>query len=869
MKYKNEPKQPVEWGFVNELKSPIERIFNWNRNEPTAGEADLSGGIEILPGFPDNRKLLETAYKDLWGFFREARIKTGGYKIITVEKQGMEFESYQIEIDKKECRILASDSEGIRRGIYYLEDLLLDNDGPFLKLGKIEKKTWIKTRISRCFFGPIKRPPFNRDELMDDIDYYPDEYLNKLAHEGVNVLWLTIEFKDLCRTSVIPEYGCDAEKRLAKLRKTVDKCLRYGIKTYIFCIEPAAWNIDDPILLRHPELGGAKKGDVIYFCPFSDISQKYLYESVYSIFKAVPDLGGMINISHGERSTTCLSSIESSEAKSVDCPICSGKENWEILHASLSAMERGMRDAAPDAHLISWLYAPRTGKWADWYYEIAKHTPENVTLQFNFESGGELEHLGKTHIGGDYWLSYVGPAERFKRIAESAISSGIQMSAKIQVGCSHEIATIPFIPVPSLLYHKYREMHKLGVSHVMQCWYFGNYPGSMNKAAGMLAFEDFSDNEKDFLFRLARPDWGESSGEVVKAWEIFADAYSNYPFTMIFQSYGPMHDGVVWPLHLFPAWMPLAPTWLLDSGTSGDCIGECLGDYSIEEAMELCRRMSEKWNEGVAIMKNLRKDFSGNSARLKDIALADAIGLQFSSGYGILCFYALREKLFKDSDDSKNDILDQMEAIVLKEIGISKRMIELCENDSRLGFHSEAEGYKYFPEKLTWRIGTLELLLREDFPKARNNPLPVPVDTDEIYNCNSDVCEDCEAFTWKASNDDKFLTLELECPNRGNPDQFFIDVMFRESSLMTMFLYKSGYTDSNKPGCSCHISETSNGWKAEVKIPMEGNDKTARFSIIRIKNNKEIAGWGGKPLKYRVRLSIYNPKEMGLLNLSR
>ena len=30
---------------------------------------------------------------------------------------------------------------------------------------------WLKNRISRCFFGPIKRPPFNRDELMDDVDY--------------------------------------------------------------------------------------------------------------------------------------------------------------------------------------------------------------------------------------------------------------------------------------------------------------------------------------------------------------------------------------------------------------------------------------------------------------------------------------------------------------------------------------------------------------------------------------------------------------------------------------------------------------------------------------------------------------------------
>ena len=718
MKLEKEPKQPAEWKFVDELRTPIKRVFYWNRSKAVNTEADLSGGIEIVPGFPDSRALLKTAYADLKEFFKEARIKTGGYKIITVEKPGMDFESFQIEVDKKECRILASGTEGIRRGIYYLEDLLLAADGPFLKVGQIEKKVWLKTRISRCFFGPIKRPPFNRDELMDDIDYYPDEYLNKLAHEGINGLWLTITFKDLCRTSITPEYGKDAEKRLAKLSKTVDKCLRYGIKTYLFCIEPAVWDINDPVLKHHPELGGVKFRSGLCFCPSSKIAQQYLYEAVNYIFKAVPKLGGMINIIHGEHVTTCLSSVPATDDRAVDCPVCSKNKPWEIINYALSAMEKGMHDAVPEARLINWLYMNSLEKSAGWYEEITRHVPENVILQFNFETGGELEQLGRTHIGGDYWLSYVGPAERFKKIAESAASSGTQMSAKIQVGCSHEIATIPFIPVPSLLYRKYREMHKLGVSHVMQCWYFGNYPGLMNKAAGMLAFEDFSDNERDFLLRLACPDWGKSSERVVKAWELFVEAYSNYPFTNMFQYYGPMHDGVVWPLYLFHVWKPLVPTWQLDSGTSGDCIAECLGDYSIEEALELCRRMSEKWNEGVAIMRDLRKDFSGNSVRLKDIALAEATGLQFTCGYDILHFYALREKLFKTSNDSKNGILDQIKVIVLKEIAISKRMIELCENDSRLGFHSEAEGYKYFPEKLKWRIDNLEKLLREDLPRG-------------------------------------------------------------------------------------------------------------------------------------------------------
>ena len=52
-------------------------------------------------------------------------------------------------------------------------------------------------------------------------------------------------------------------------------------------------------------------GKANFFCPISQTAHKYLYETVNKIFKAVPDLGGLINITYGERGTTCLSSVSS------------------------------------------------------------------------------------------------------------------------------------------------------------------------------------------------------------------------------------------------------------------------------------------------------------------------------------------------------------------------------------------------------------------------------------------------------------------------------------------------------------------------------------------------------------------------------
>ena len=240
-----------EWKFVEELKTPLHNTIHWERFEKKENEADLRNGICLEFNFPDENGVLETAHGDFRPFLDAGEIKTdGSYKIITERAKTECFEAYRIETTKNACRVIGNDTEGIRRGLVYLEDEILRLGGPFIPIGTIERKPLIRTRISRCFFGPIKLPPMNRDELTDDVNYYPDEYLNRLAHEGINALWLTISFKDLCPSELFPDHGKDNVQRLAKLKKTADQCARYGIKIYIFwCpnIYVMVWNIKSNI----------------------------------------------------------------------------------------------------------------------------------------------------------------------------------------------------------------------------------------------------------------------------------------------------------------------------------------------------------------------------------------------------------------------------------------------------------------------------------------------------------------------------------------------------------------------------------------------------------------------------------------------
>jgi len=910
------PAQPGDetWAFIDDLKAPLwGNGLGWSPRTVAAGEADLSRGIRVEAKFPDSEGLLKTAYTDLSDFCLAGKIATAGPFIIeTAKAETTVFEAYRIEVTAKRCRILAADTEGIRRGIFKVQDMMRAASGPFLPLGTTERKPFIKSRISRCFFGPIKRPPRFRDELMDDMEYYPDQYLNRLAHEGINGLWLTITFKELCKTSVAPEFGDNIERRLNKLRKTVEQCRRYGISIYVFSIEPTAWEAESPVIKRYPEMGGTPSRARLPFCPWSEVSQRYLYESTHFIFSQVPHLGGMINITHGERLTNCQSAVPATSNVRSSCPVCSKKEPWEIIHTTLSPMAKGMHDANPNATFIAWFYMPQDDPLGDWVYELPKHCPEYVTMQFNFESGVTKDVFGRGRRGADYWISTPGPSRRYERLASFAKVAGTPMSAKIQTGCSHEVATIPFVPAPGMLYRKFSAMRELDVSQVMLCWYFGNYPGIMNRAAGELSFEPFPATEKEFVSNLTRPEWGQHSDAVAQALNLFAEGYGHYPLVTEFQYWGPMHDGVVWPLLLRHQDVELAPTWKLAWHTgkhsqpyapSGDRIGEALGQvYSLSEALEECRAMSELWDKGVALLRPVEADPTLLPERRLDIGVARALGIQFRSGLNILRFYDLRERMINEAAAKQRVTLGEMRSIVEAELKGGAELIELCQCDSRLGFHSEAEGYKYFPEKIRWRMNQLQGLLDKEIPalerdlaggtdvfaeysgRVPTGPVIRSLYRADIGSRNNDYSEGFpEGFVWqtigKAAADGKGFRWTI-CHDR---EAFYVvfDGARKADQIGLILEPRRGWTCLNfaitgegektpqsfHQAYDAHGREGPNGWQGWLRMPFvsigmaPGSPPPLRINV----RHGGTTWLPRKPWRHRLRLCGENPADLGWL----
>jgi hypothetical protein len=549
--------------------------------------------------------------------------------------------------------------------------------------------------------------------------------------------------------------------------------------------------------------------------------------------------------------TSCLSCRSVLSDDDIPCPKRCDLSVGEIMKGILGSLSKGIKDANKNAELIAWYYMPAPTQMADWIYQLPSKLDYEAVIAFNFESGIIKHQVGKPRVGGDYWLSAVGPSDRFGRMAEAA-KGHCEFAAKLQAVCSHEVATVPEVPVPGILYQKYKKMKSLGVKHVLQCWYFGNYPGLMNEAAGALAWEDFSTSEEEFLLSLARPHWGKHAPTVVKAYQAFAEGYSNYPLDIQFQYYGPMHDGPVWPLHLKQYLGRMTRSWKPDNFPCGDSVGESMKHFELNEQVILTSQLTKKWHEGFELLKDL--DVKG---RHLDLSCAEALDIQFASGARILKFYALRNAIIHGAKDFM-ELLKVMENIVKEEINASLRLASLCRADGRLGYHSEAEVYKYFPEKLEWRARCLQELLDSEFPDVYNQiangkePAKVLLKSYKLKTPLTTYQEDNFSWSFDFNDDEIIIKLNIQKTN--------IKV---ESELFTIYfmdqLYERKMLDSkvvtSPPNCD------GKNWSYEYRLPRNlfGYDL-----IVGIGFYRAIRYVDGK----EERISIPNNKDAGDVRLA-
>jgi len=243
--------------------------------------------------------------------------------------------------------------------------------------------------------------------------------------------------------------------------------------------------------------------------------------------------------------------------------------------------------------------------------------------------------------------------------------------------------------------------------------------------------------------------------------------------------------------------------------------------------------------------------------------------------------------------DAQIKSLGKMQNIAECEIENSLKLKMLCENDPRLGFHSEAEGYRYFAEKLEWRAGLLRNLINTDFPKIKMmieaGEMLFPDYTGARPNGKVCICrknkEYAESHTisdgvsFKAWRDDKnvFFSLSLDGCNADftqvqldiEPRRLWPTRTYQIDSKGELWHIPKGGTDMDKRW-TAKLSDA--GKTVDFTIPLicflENPEKARlfRFNLTIKKSNGSEISWVKKhPFKSRLNFGTDNPADLGSL----
>jgi hypothetical protein len=546
-----------------------------------------------------------------------------------------------------------------------------------------------------------------QDETVTANQVYTDEVLMSIAESGFNAIWVHGQLHHLVPSSQFCEFGQHSAIHLTQMRALIERASRFGIGVYIYMQPPRGLPQSDPFWQAHPEIAGTpmlwqtahdKTETYLSMCTSTSQVQDHLREASALLIRELAGLAGLILITASEYPSHCY------RPQPVQCPRCEQRTAMDVITEIIRLVQDGVRSESPTVDVIVW-------NWSWSYVEadpspgILKKLPEDIVLMADFERGDSKEILGQVRPIDEYSLSFAGPSQRFMSCYQEAQKRDIPILAKLQFGTTHELATVPNLPLLGNLYEKARQMRELRVTGFMGCWNFGNMT-----SANTVAFNTFFNapdlQPRDAALELFASKYfpGCDAAGARQAWEIFARAMDNYPFSLPFIYYGPVNYSLAYPLKAEPLNdIASGRSWMND--VRGDRLDDCLKPYTLDEVTQGMHEVARIWKGGAELLENALREVDHTHAR-EEIATGWVCYHIWRSTWNTFRVYALRQ----DWNDSKREAYLK---IAQDEVENLKQVLPYVEADRRFGYHSEAHAYLYDANAIREKIGSLEQQLRD------------------------------------------------------------------------------------------------------------------------------------------------------------
>jgi len=577
---------------------------------------------------------------------------------------------------------------------------------------------------------------FEGDEPLDAATVYTDEVMRAMAEHRFNGVWLRGRLYELVKTEVLPVLADgQAEQRLDSLRTVIARGRAAGVGVYLFLNEPLALPADHPLWSQHPELKGEPffhpvLNETIHgFCTSNPLAHSFLKQATGNLLTALPGLAGVILITATENHSHCWAHTQrfplddgvEREVKPIpDCPRCRDREPGDIVLELLTHWRDAARDVAPDCRVLAWNWS-----WSLWYpdpqTQIVSRLPRGVELLVDFERGGVLEREDEQVRVDEYAMCYPGPSGRFEGTRDAA-PAGTPIHAKLQLGTTHECATVPNLPLMDLLHAKLAGLEPHGVRGAMGCWNFG-----CSFTLNTYAFQQFAGDPEHsadadrFLDTLAGRYFGDIDVPAVRsAWSLFSKAFGDhYPLSTVFLYWSPMNDAPAHPLSLHYQAVPLGPSWT--EHAFGDDPRRCLGNMSCARLASQLKQLADVWDRGLLPYRRALSETSSETLhathRAQELGCAEMIGLQCRCAAAFFAFHARRLEITDNANEPQTLPADAvLLEIMREEIERSRAALTLCRQDRRLGLHEETKARLYSPELIEAKIDAMQAELDNAAP---------------------------------------------------------------------------------------------------------------------------------------------------------
>ncbi len=509
----------------------------------------------------------------------------------------------------------------------------------------------------------------------DTRSHLPDSLLDAYAKQGVKALFLHALLATLSPYPYDPEQSRDYKLHRKNLKDLIDRAAKRGIKIILYFDEPRSIPNDKFSIYGKAEIEGRHIASAsTCLCLETQEPQEYLYSATRDLFEAIPEIGGIFNITMSEYPTHC----RSGGIDSCDCPRCKDLPNHTLPARVNNIMHKAIRDAGSNAEVIAytWAWNPAR-KWDEQDIDnVMKELHPDIAIMQVSENRMDLNKGGIESKLSDYSISNPGPSAWSAFVLKTAAKYGHKLYAKVQMACSWECATVPCLPVFDIEVEHLSNLHKFGTDNFMLTWTLGGYPSITYDVVS----EYLKSPENFDIEAWYEKHFGKDGETVHKAIKLFCEGFVEYP-----------HSGNV--LYFSAKNLGPANLWSLTPNDNPsamvsyafDDIERYAKPYPIDIYLSQFNKLLEKWNEGCKILESVKD----NEAAAEVLLYARFATLQLYSDV-VHTHYVLAKRRLPES---KNELLE----IFAKEREIMREQLALMEKSSLIGF--ETSNHYFFTER--------------------------------------------------------------------------------------------------------------------------------------------------------------------------